>query len=157
MKDKLSSSLDKAEFAQPLCTAIQIALVNLLQSWGISPAGVVGHSSGEIAAAYAAGAITQRESIIIAFYRGYITKGQKRDGGMAAVGLGRQEVAPYMVPGVVIACENSPHSVTLSGDVATLDTVIAKIKEDRPDVLARRLRVEMAYHSRKFCCCFFVF
>ena len=68
---------------------------------------------------------------------------------MAAVGLGRDEVASYLVPGVIVACENSPSSVTLSGDVKPLEGVLATLKSEQPDTLARRLKVDMAYHSRE--------
>lgn len=67
---------------------------------------------------------------------------------MAAVGLGRDAVRPYLVDGVVIACENSPASITLSGDMDKVDAVVESIKHDFPDVFVRRLQVEMAFHSR---------
>jgi len=124
--------------------------VNLLRGWGVSPAAVVGHSSGEIAAAYATNAITAKEAIVVAYYRGQVTKNQTRAGGMAAVGMGRNEISPYLISGMRIACENSPRSVTLSGDVEQLDSIISKLKTECPNVFVRRLRVEMAYHSRKF-------
>ena len=144
-----TGKLDKAEFSQPLCTAVQIGLVNLLNTWGISPAAVVGHSSGEIAAAYASGAINADAAIVIAYYRGQVTKKQTRRGKMAAVGMSRDEIAPYLAKGVVIACENSPRSVTLSGDEEKLAAVIEEINSKRPEVSSRQLKVEMAYHSRK--------
>ncbi|KAL3478889.1 hypothetical protein BJX99DRAFT_268945 [Aspergillus californicus] len=142
-----SSRVNEAEFSQPLCTALQIALVNVLSSWGITPSSVVGHSSGEITAAYAAGAITARSAIIIAYYRGKLAKQLEGKGAMAAVGLGRDGVAPYLEDGVVIACENSPQSVTLSGDSFVIDRVIELVKKDLPDTFCRRLRVSTAYHS----------
>lgn len=141
------SNIQQPEFSQPICTAIQIGLVNLLKGWGIRPAAVVGHSSGEIGAAYATGSLTLEMAIAIAYYRGQVTQQHGRIGGMAAVGLGRVDATSYLQQGVVIACENSPKSVTLSGDVEKLDEVIAKIKEDIPDCFARKLRVERAYHS----------
>jgi acyl transferase domain-containing protein len=141
----------KAEFAQPLCTALQIIIVNLLRSWGITPGAVVGHSSGEIAAAYAANAITQDEAIIAAFYRGLNTKLQTKLGGMAVVGLGREGVTSFLIDGVVVGCENSPSSVTLSGDVEPLEKVLEKIKQHLPGTFTRTLDVEMAYHSREYC------
>lgn len=149
LRSKEESRLDQAEFSQPLCTAVQVVIVNLLRAWNISPSRVIGHSSGELAAAYASGAITAAEAIIGAYYRGLVTKQQARPGAMAAVGFGREDVASYLTEGVTIACENSPKSTTLSGDADKIDAVIAKIKESHPDVLARRLRVEMAYHSCK--------
>jgi acyl transferase domain-containing protein len=149
MRDIATTQIDKAEFSQPLCTAVQIGLVNLFRQWGIHPSKVVGHSSGEIAAAYAANAITAEAAIIVAYYRGQVTKLQNQPGSMAAVGLGRDHVVKYLVKGVTIACENSPQSVTLSGDTDKVTDVLASIKESSPDTFARQLRVEMAYHSRK--------
>ncbi|KAL4963693.1 type I polyketide synthase [Aspergillus stella-maris] len=146
-KDSTPAELNKAELAQPLCCAVQIAIVDLLAEWGINPASVIGHSSGEIAAAYSAGAITAEDSIRIAYHRGRVLQKVQRKGGMAAVGMGRQQVTPYLVKGVVVACENSQHSVTLSGDKDELDLILEKIKSDDPDVLCRPLRVDKAYHS----------
>ncbi|KAF9631021.1 hypothetical protein BFW01_g1895 [Lasiodiplodia theobromae] len=139
--------VDRAEFSQPICTAVQVGLVNLLRSWGITPAAVVGHSSGEIAAAYAVNAITSDAAIQIAYYRGQVTKQQLSPGGMAAVGLGRSEMTPLLREGVVIACENSPSSVTISGDEDQLEACIEGIKSAKPDTFVRRLKVDMAYHS----------
>jgi acyl transferase domain-containing protein len=136
--------------AQPLCTAIQIALVNSLDRCGIRPSAVVGHSSGEIVAAYATGALSMSEAMIVSYYRGYVTKHQKMVGGMAAIGLNPNAVAAFLKDGLVIACENSPNNATISGDLDRLQEVIETIKERRPDVLARQLKVDMAYHSRKY-------
>lgn len=142
--------LANPEYSQPICTALQVALVDFLAAWQVTPAAVIGHSSGEIAAAYAAGALSMREAIIVAFYRGYVCSNPQNRGGMAAIGLGRSGVQPYLVPGVRIACENSSKSVTLSGDVQPLEECMAAIKEDHPDTFVRKLQVEMAYHSRKY-------
>ncbi|GLA38616.1 putative PKS/NRPS-like protein biosynthetic cluster [Aspergillus niger] len=146
-KEGRGSRVNAAEFSQPLCTALQIALIDVLHSWGIRPSSVVGHSSGEIAAAYAAGAITAQSAIIIAYYRGLAAKRQDGTGAMAAVGLSAEDVQPYLQDGVVIACHNSPCSVTLSGDPPAMDTVVNRIKSEFPDVLCRRLKVSIAYHS----------
>jgi acyl transferase domain-containing protein len=72
--DIKTSQINRAEFVQPLCTAIQIALVNTLARCGVRPNAVVGHSSGEIAASYAAGTLSLPEAIIVAYYPGYVTK-----------------------------------------------------------------------------------
>ena len=68
---------------------------------------------------------------------------------MAAIGLERDEVAPYLAPGVMIACENSGNSVTISGDKDLVQTTVSKIKVHNPEVFARELKVDIAYHSRK--------
>lgn len=148
VKSGPDSNLEDPLYAQPLLTAIQVALVKFLRRLGVSPAAVTGHSSGEIAAAYAANALTAEEAIITAYYRGLVTKACKRRGAMAAIGLGKAEVSLYLERGVVIACENSPTSVTLSGDEDQVDAVVEQLKYDDPNLFARRLKTGgMAYHS----------
>lgn len=112
---------------------------------------MVGHSSGEIAAAYAAGAISAQSAIVLAYYRGKIVKVQEGLGSMAAVGLGPEEVTPFIETGVSIACHNSPRSITLSGDKSGIDRMLERISAELPGTLCRRLRVQVAYHSCKFC------
>ena len=141
------SRVQKAEFSQPLCTAIQIALIDTLSSVGIQPDAVVGHSSGEIAAAYAVGGLTAGEAIMVAMYRGVVTKFSQRSGAMAAIGLSHEDTEKYLVPDVVIACDNSPKSVTISGDSDRVGEVIAVIHKLQPSVLAKKLQVDKAYHS----------
>ncbi|KAH7002677.1 hypothetical protein EDB80DRAFT_809883 [Ilyonectria destructans] len=142
-----ASILSRAEYSQTVCTALQIAFVDLLASWGVRPSAVIGHSSGEIAASYAAGSLSRVEAIIVAFYRGQACKDPPQKGGMAAIGLGKLNVARFLVPGVTIACENSPSSTTLAGDEETLEKVMADIKGSDEDIFVRRLQVEIAYHS----------
>ncbi|OJI87738.1 hypothetical protein ASPTUDRAFT_61784 [Aspergillus tubingensis CBS 134.48] len=125
------SRLDSAEIAQPL----------------FHPTAVVGHSSGEITAAYAAGSISAYEAITVAFYRGQVTQLLSKCGAMAAVGMGSRDVQKYLEPGVVVACENSPMSVTLAGDIGVVKLVISKIRDEQPATLARLLQVDKAYHS----------
>lgn len=110
----------------------------------------MGHSSGEIAAAYATGAISFEAAIIAAYYRGFVTTQQILEGAMAAVGLGREDASKFLVDGVVVACENSPSSVTISGDKEKVVEVISRVKSESSDTLARLLKVDMAYHSRTF-------
>lgn len=122
-------------------------MVRSLQHRGVQFTAVIGHSSGELAAAYACGALSMAEALISAYYRGFVTKEQTRMGGMAAVSLPAAEVLEYLIPGVTIACDNSPNSVTISGDVVPLKRVMDTIEAEESDVLARRLRVNVAYHS----------
>ncbi|KAI8626908.1 acyl transferase domain-containing protein [Xylariaceae sp. FL1651] len=146
-KPAKTSRLGEAELSQPICTAIQIALVDTLASFGIHADAVVGHSSGEIAAAYAAGALTAEEAITAAFYRGRIANVQKKAGSMAAVGMSWEETKSYLAPQVTIACDNSPRSVTISGDTDQVEQVIRNINTSRPEALTRLLKVDKAYHS----------
>ncbi|OTA99530.1 hypothetical protein M426DRAFT_269167 [Hypoxylon sp. CI-4A] len=143
-----TSQIHRAELAQPLCTALQIALYHEFKRLGVEPSAVVGHSSGEIAGAYAAGRISLNNAIAAAYYRGYITKdAPKNEGGMAVISLSVQFVASFLRPGVRVACENSPNSTTISGDLKVLEQVLESIKADMPETFARRLKVDMAYHS----------
>ncbi|KAK2758837.1 Type I Iterative PKS [Arachnomyces sp. PD_36] len=146
-KPEATSRIDEPEYAQPLCTAVQIGIANLLAHWGVRPSSVVGHSSGEIAAAYVAGAITAKTAMAISYYRGQVMKQATNSGAMAAVGMSSDDVHPYLEDGVVAACENSLQSTTLSGDSDALDRTLERIKSDQPDVFHRRLRVGAAYHS----------
>jgi acyl transferase domain-containing protein len=142
-----ASRLNDAEISQPLCTAIQIALVNLMAKWGILPTVTVGHSSGEIAAAYAAGLISAGEAITAAFYRGYTVKYNAVSGTMLAAGLGVEDISKYLrdAGDVVVSCVNSPRSITLSGSVASIHEVKARLDAD--GVFARELNTGKAYHS----------
>ncbi|KAL2062583.1 hypothetical protein VTL71DRAFT_5655 [Oculimacula yallundae] len=145
-----SSRLAEAEISQPCCTALQIALVDLLRRHGVKPTAVLGHSSGEIAAAYACGAITARDAISVAYYRGKVMReldSAAAPGAMAAVGLGPNEVEQFLRPGVTIGCENSFNSTTLTGKRNVLELVVNEIKEALPDVFVRMLKVDRAYHS----------
>lgn len=124
-----------------------------LESWGISAQNVIGHSSGEIAAACAAGLLTPEDAIKIAFYRGQAAKDLENESneamGMMAVGLGANEVEQYISDSaswVAIACYNSPHSVTLSGKTSELEKVKSRLQADSH--FARLLQVNLAYHSK---------
>ncbi|KAG9243665.1 hypothetical protein BJ878DRAFT_509631 [Calycina marina] len=130
------------------CTAVQVALVTLLMSWGVKPAAVVGHSAGEIAAAFAAGLITGGEAVSIAYYRGLAVLKCKEDGAMLAVGLGADDVQQYICnqPGVVIGCYNSPQSVTLSGESKAIDNIRETLVG--AGIFARKVNSSgNAYHS----------
>ncbi|TLD18134.1 hypothetical protein PspLS_10429 [Pyricularia sp. CBS 133598] len=147
-----SRLLSDPAVAQPALTALQVALVRRLARHGVRPGVVVGHSSGEVAAAYAAGVLTMEEAIVTAALRGHFAAqvaGTDGSGGMAAVsGLGRAEVEPLLNDFVVIACENSAKSLTLSGNKNALAAVVRNIKERYgADLSAGMLRVNVAYHS----------
>lgn len=145
--------MHNAEMGHPLSIAVQIGLVDVLRSWGIKPDFVVGHSSGEMAAAYASGSVTAEAAMAAATFRGttsHDTGKPSSKGAMAAIGLGRYDVMPFLEPGVVIACENSQSSVTISGDAEGVQKMVQAIKERHDGVLARLLRVEKAFHSRTF-------
>ncbi|RYP51839.1 hypothetical protein DL768_002915 [Monosporascus sp. mg162] len=156
IKDILTGNCDSdrhnaPDVSQTVCTALQIGLVDLLASWSIRPAAVVGHSSGEMATAYAAGRITAAEAIAAALFRGQAVAKNKRQGAMLAVGVGVEELeaAGYLQgheSSIKIAAINSPGSITLSGDVDAIKNLATTL--DEAGVFNRLLRTGgNAYHS----------
>lgn len=145
-----AEKLRQPEFSQPLVTALQLAIIRVLSSWDITPEAVVGHSSGEIAAAAAAGLITSEEAIKIAFYRGQAAKKVHSNvpQGMLAVGTSAEEIEDYLKSSesnVQIACYNSPTSLTISGAVSALEKLRDRLQKD--NYFAKMLLVNLAYHS----------
>ncbi|KAI8622911.1 hypothetical protein F5Y19DRAFT_483291 [Xylariaceae sp. FL1651] len=150
-----TSRVNTTELSIPVCVALQIALVQLLRSWGITPVAVTSHSSGEIAAAYTAGALTMRQAMVVAFYRAklaadpnFCAKGEK--GTMLAVGVGLDQATTYIKRllssgKVVVACINSPQSVTIAGDMSAVEEMELLCQQE--SVFVRRLRVDTGYHS----------
>jgi acyl transferase domain-containing protein/NADPH:quinone reductase-like Zn-dependent oxidoreductase/SAM-dependent methyltransferase len=154
-RDKASSRVKDARYSQPLTTAIQIALLKLLGSWKICPQAVVGHSSGEIAAAYSIGAFSHRYAMAASFYRGTLsaelaTTLADSPETMMAVAISPEECEKYMQEAqkhgpVCIACVNSSKNVTVSGSVPSIEAMRSAFDAD--GVFARRLDVDVAYHS----------
>ena len=155
-----SSRIAESELSQPLCTAIQIVLVDLLQSAGIKFKAVVGHSSGEIAASYAAGFISAFDAIRIAYYRGFYAKlargveGEK--GSMLAVGTSWDDAKelselPAFEGRLCVAAINSSSSVTISGDMDAVAQAKKVFEEEKK--FARLLKVNTAYHSHHMLPC----
>nr|APX43983.1 polyketide synthase [Pestalotiopsis microspora] len=146
-----SSLVNEPEYSQPLCTAIQIALVDLLSRWGVKPVATVGHSSGELGAAYAAGAISAESAVTAAYFRGKVAASLRADGAMLAVGVGAKEAQRYVDASlsperVAVACHNSPGSTTLSGDRGAIEELKAAF--DAQGIFARILQTGgKAYHS----------
>ncbi|KAH8799173.1 hypothetical protein F5884DRAFT_905619 [Xylogone sp. PMI_703] len=147
-----SYDMNKPSLAQPLCTALQVAAVELLASWNVFPQSVVGHSSGEIAAAYAAGHLGRKMAWKIAYYRGVVSENVSQRGAMMAVGLREEDLQPYVEKvvheGTVlsIACFNSASNLTISGDEDAIDSLKTLLDSDK--VFARKLKVSNAYHSK---------
>ncbi|KAI1407320.1 beta-ketoacyl synthase domain-containing protein [Hypoxylon sp. FL1857] len=154
MAEGNDSLVHVAAISQPLCTALQVGLVDLLRNLGIDFHTVVGHSSGEIAAAYAAAKISAREAILISYYRGYFahlaggSEGEK--GGMLAAGISEKDAQQFCEESAFegklhVAASNAPASVTLSGDLDAIQKAHAKLTNDKK--FSRILRVDSAYHS----------
>ncbi|KAI1076097.1 polyketide synthase-like protein [Whalleya microplaca] len=146
-----ASKISEVTRSQPLCTAIQIGLVNILKRWDVCASAVVGHSSGEIAAAYAAGILSQSEAIIVAYMRGYSVAHLRAQGAMLAAGIDAQS-AEYLIEhnglegDVCVACINAPESVTFSGSLRGIE--ILSLELERQKKFCRKLETDgQAYHS----------
>jgi len=151
-KDAKTSRVNETAISQPLCTVLQIALVDLLRSWGIKPSSVVGHSSGEMAAAYAAGLASRRAAVTAAYWRGMAcaTPADGAEAGaMAAVSCSISEacslIGDIQRGRLTIACFNSPSSFTISGDEPGIQELLDRCASK--DATARKLKVGVAYHS----------
>ncbi|KAF1988100.1 ketoacyl-synt-domain-containing protein, partial [Aulographum hederae CBS 113979] len=156
-RDKKTSRVDEAAIGQPLSTALQVALVDLLKSWNTNPDCVIGHSSGEIAAAYAAGALSLDHALAVAYFRGLHTSKMQTlegapDGAMMAAGLSVEQADTEIsrLPSELsskmgVACVNSPSSVTVSGNRQAL--LAFKDGLDERGIFTRMLKVNVAYHS----------
>lgn len=148
-----TSQLSDSKYSQPVTTAVQVALVDLLNNYGIKSKTVCGHSSGEIAAAYAAGALDRDASMRVAYHRGICSSMAKiineEQGAMLAVGEGEQAITSRIQKlahgRVTVACINSPNSTTVSGDLAAIQELKAAL--DAASIFNRQLKVDSAYHS----------
>ncbi|MCJ1395325.1 hypothetical protein MMC18_008209 [Xylographa bjoerkii] len=153
-RDEATSRINLPAYSQPLCTILQVALVDLLESWNIKPCAIAGHSSGEMAGAYCLGALSKEDAWKIAYYRGLLSSqilvhDPDLHGAMLAVGASASQAESWVSQvtkgTVVVACINSPTSVTVSGDVSGIDELHAILQ--KRDIFARKLKVETAYHS----------
>lgn len=149
--DNEDSRLNETLFSQTICTAVQLALLQHLCSWGITPLAVVGHSSGEVAAAHAAGILSFENAVVAAYYRGkYMSSDPSNQvpGAMLAVGLTESEALGRLkgfTGRLALAAINSPSSTTISGD----EDAILELKQilDDEKIFNRRLKVKQAFHS----------
>ncbi|KAM3502816.1 hypothetical protein MY11210_008941 [Beauveria gryllotalpidicola] len=149
------SRIHLPQISQPACTAVQLALIALLSSWKIEPVAALGHSSGEIAAAYAAGALSFQDALAVSYYRGEaVGRFQERypsvRGTMLAIGdsaAGVRQMIEFLDldRSIVVACENSPKSTTASGDEVSIDKLVEELH--KRNIFCRKLRVSIAYHS----------
>lgn len=154
-----ASRLSAPEISQPICTVLQIALVDEIRSWGSAglskPVKVVGHSSGEIAAAYCSGALTHHDAIVVAYSRGTAsallpTVAPHLNGAMMAAACPRETAESLieelgLVDKITVACVNAPASITLSGDSTAVDAMAVALQERK--TWCRKLKVQVAYHS----------
>ncbi|MBM7769831.1 acyl transferase domain-containing protein/D-arabinose 1-dehydrogenase-like Zn-dependent alcohol dehydrogenase/acyl carrier protein [Actinokineospora baliensis] len=140
--------LERVDVVQPVLWAVMVSLAELWGSVGVTPAAVIGHSQGEIAAAVVAGAISlETGARVVALRSRAIAEVLGGTGGMVSLALPHDEGAALIErwPGLSVAAVNGPGSTVVSGDVAALDELLAVAEES--GVRARRVPVDYASHS----------
>lgn len=142
------SRMTLTEVAQPANFALQVGLARLLESWGVCPTAIVGHSIGEVAAAHVAGALSLEDGLAVSYHRSRLQQRTAGLGTLLAVGRSEQELASLLTAHagrVSIAAINGPNSVTLSGERASLEAIEERMNEEQ--AFSRFLRVDVPYHS----------
>ncbi|KXG50576.1 Acyl transferase/acyl hydrolase/lysophospholipase [Penicillium griseofulvum] len=153
LRDVEQSQIDQPDLSQVLSTVIQTSLVDLLREWNVRPSRLVGHSSGEIAAAYCVGGLSRESAWKVAYFRGIVASILVNSGGsMLAVGMGEDALQPHLeavhqeLKGILsIACFNSPTNITVAGDGHMVDLLSLRLGSE--GVFARQLKIQVAYHS----------
>ena len=141
------SRMEQTEYAQPALLAVQAGLLDSLRARGLQPGAAIGHSVGEVAAAYASGAFSLEQAVRVIYERSRAQGPTAGQGKMAAVGLPAADVeaAIRQLPDVSLAGINSPNSVTISGDVASLEALGNELQSK--NIFFRMLQLDYPFHS----------
>ena len=152
-RDAPGYRMDEIDVIQPALISIEIALAALWRSWGVEPDAVVGHSMGEVAAAYMAEALSLEDAMRIICTRSRLLRRVSGKGVMAVVGLPMdqaQDALAGIEDRLSVAVSNSPRSTVLSGDMAAMDTILDRLQAR--NVFCRRVKVDVASHSPQVDC-----
>ena len=147
MTDESHSKMARTEVAQPANFLLQIALAAELETLGVRPAAIVGHSVGEVSAAYLSGMLSLQDAVKVSYHRSRLQGRMAGTGSMLAVGMSEEAARERLqgMAGVEIAAINSPAGVTLAGNTVQLLDLAEALNQEQ--VLNRMLRVEVPYHS----------
>lgn len=140
--------LDEIDVIQPVLLSLEIALAELWRSWGVEPAAVIGHSMGEVGAAYIAGALSLDEAMQVICRRSQLMRRTSGQGAMAVVELSVEEAQAALAgfeERLSVAVSNSPRSTVISGDPAALAEMMQRLEERQ--VFCRLIKVDVASHS----------
>jgi mycoketide-CoA synthase len=147
-EDPAAPALDRVDVVQPVLFTMMVSLAEVLRHYGVVPDAVIGHSQGEIAAAYIAGVLSLPEAAKVVALRSQALSALGGTGGMASVLLGADDLQPRLQPwgeALSIAAINGPSHTIVSGDPAALDEFTAACEHD--GIQVRRIAVDYASHS----------
>lgn len=145
-----ASELEQTRYAQPTLFALQYAVCELLKSWGVEPAAVVGHSLGEIAAACVSGAVEFEDACRLVSIRGRLMQEATGRGMMVSVEASRADIERLLVPyagSVSIAATNGPSTTVVSGDTEAVRSLLSTLEARGLEALP--LPVNYAFHSHQ--------
>ena len=140
--------IHQTQYSQPALFALEMALVKVWKSWGISPKYVVGHSLGEISAACCAGVFSLEDGLALVAKRAQLMQAQATDGQMWTVQIDSQKIISYVDPlkdAIAIAAVNGPQSLVISGETEAITAVIGQLEAD--GIKTQRLMTSHAFHS----------
>jgi amino acid adenylation domain-containing protein len=151
-RGEAESRIDSTRVAQPATFALQVGLAARWKTWGVLPEAVIGHSIGEMAAAYVSGALTFEDAVAVVHHRSRLQETTRHQGAMAAVGLAAEAVRLLVgAAGLTleIAAINGPDLVTVGGPPDEIERLMDLLRADPARPFGRRLHVDYAFHTRQ--------
>ncbi|HWO19183.1 MAG TPA: SDR family NAD(P)-dependent oxidoreductase [Kofleriaceae bacterium] len=146
--DAGAPALERVDVVQPALFAVMVALAALWRAMGVTPNAVIGHSQGEVAAAYVAGALTLEDAAAVVALRSRALTRLAGQGAMAAVELGVDALAPHLAPfgaRLAVAAINSPTATLVAGEPAAIEALLGQL--GAAQIFARQVRVDYASHT----------